>query len=256
MSNRPLIGVTGPRRGGFTAWLMTALAIYRAGGKPVRITAQRVFNETALQGLVIGGGTDVDPLHYGEERSDDQTSKPDSSALDWFVGILVSIFRLVFARHEPEHYDPERDELEQHLIRHALYHQLPLLGICRGAQLLNVTLGGSLHQRIDHFYAEGSGNVRSVLPRKEIKLTQGSRLSEILGAEQASVNALHEQCIREPGEGIVISALEQPSGVVQAIEREGSQFVLGVQWHPEYLPQYPAQQALFRTLVSQAATLR
>lgn len=253
MSSRPLIGVTGPRRGGFTAWLMTALAIYRAGGKPLRITPQMEFDESALQGLVIGGGTDVDPLHYGEEPAEDPPSRRSSSALDWVVGILVSAFRLLFARHEPELYDPERDELEQHLIRHALYHQLPLLGICRGAQLLNVTLGGSLHQRIDHFYAEGSGNVRSVLPSKEIELTEGSRLSEVLGVRQTSVNALHEQCIREPGDGIIISAREQPSGIVQAIERQGAEFILGVQWHPEYLPQYRTQQALFHSLVDRAA---
>jgi putative glutamine amidotransferase len=253
VSNRPLIGVTGPNRGGFTAWVMTALAIRRAGGRPVRIRTARLFPEDQLHGVVIGGGTDVDPLHYGEEPIPEEDRDARSSALDWLVGLSLSLFRIVFARHEPENYDPERDQLEQHMIRHALYHDLPVLGICRGAQLLNVTLGGSLHQRIDHFYAEGSSNVRSILPRKQVTLAQGSRLHRVLGSDLAMVNALHEQCVKDTGDGVIVSAVEQPSGVIQGIEKLGSTFVVGVQWHPEYLPQHSSQQALFRALVASAA---
>ena len=250
---RPLIAVSGPDRGGFTAWLMTAWAIRRAGGRPVRLTPSRPEPHGPLAGVVIGGGTDVDPLHYGEEPMDDTATDQPSSALDWLVGLVLWVFRTLFARHEPQTYDPDRDRLEQGLIRTALYNDLPLLGICRGAQLLNVTLGGSLHQKIDHFYAEGSGNVRSILPRKRVQLRAGTRLHGLLQAEQTRVNALHEQCIRELGDGVVVSAVEQPSGIIQAVEREGDVFVLGVQWHPEYLPQIPEQQALFRALVQGAS---
>lgn len=197
---------------------------------------------------MIGGGTDVDPLHYGEEPLDTEGDKA-SSLLDWLVGLALALVRTVFARHERQGYDPDRDRLEQHLIREALYGNLPVLGICRGAQLLNVTLGGTLFQQIDHFYAEGSANVRSILPRKQVEIAPGSRLQELLKRDQTRVNALHEQSIRHLGEGLVVSAVEKPSGVIQAIEQEGAPFVIGVQWHPEYLPQRREQQALFRALV-------
>ena len=250
---RPLIAVSGPDRGGFTAWIMTALAIRRAGGRAVRLTPSRPESAEPIAGVVIGGGTDVDPLHYGEEPVDPEDAKQQSSLLDWVVGLMVALARTVFARHEPQNYDPDRDRLEQGLIRTALYNDLPLLGICRGAQLLNVTLGGSLYQHIDHFYAEDSGNVRSILPRKQVTVHPDTRLHQLLQKNATRVNALHEQCIRELGDGVVISAVEQPSGIIQAVEREGDVFVMGVQWHPEYLPQVAEQQELFRALVQGAA---
>jgi putative glutamine amidotransferase len=86
-----------------------------------------------------------------------------------------------------------------------------------------------------------------------VEVAEGSRLRELLQCERTRVNALHEQSIRDLGDGLVVSALEQPSGVIQAIEREGAPFVIGVQWHPEYLPQREEQQALFRALVRCAA---
>lgn len=250
---RPLIAVSGPDRGGFTAWFMTAWAIRRAGGRPVRLTPSCPEPKEAIAGVVIGGGSDVDPLHYGEEPEENTDTDQRSSPLDWLVGLLVWLVRMLLARHQRQDYDPDRDRLEQGLIREALYNDLPLLGICRGAQLLNVTLGGSLYQKIDHFYTEGSGNVRSVLPRKRVEVREGTRLRQILQTDRTRVNALHEQCIRELGDGVLVSAVEQPSGIIQAVEREGDVFVVGVQWHPEYLPQLPEQQALFRALVRGAS---
>lgn len=248
---RPRIGVTGPDKGGLTAWLMTALAVHRAGGKAVRITPGRDIDEDKLAAVVIGGGTDVDPFLYGEEPQED-TANSASSVIDWIVGLLLTAARALLARHQhnDQNYDPERDQMEKRFIRHALYTEKPLLGICRGAQLLNVTLGGSLHQRIDHFYSETTGNPRSILPRKNVTLAEGSRLEHILGS-QCQVNALHEQSIRELGDGLSVSA-QEGNGVIQGIERSDDPFVIGVQWHPEYLPQYPLQQRLFRQLVNAA----
>lgn len=218
----------------------------------MRITPSRPLRDRPLRGLVIGGGSDVDPLHYGEEPlpvNDDDDAR--DSALDWLVALPLAAARLVFARHSSGDYDPERDRMEQTLIRAALYGGLPMLGICRGAQLLNVTLGGSLHQRIDHFYAEGTSNVRSVLPRKTVNVCADSRLAALVGAGRQRVNALHGQSINALGDGVRVVALEA-NGVVQAVERTEGPLVLGVQWHPEYLPQLPAQQALFRALVTAA----
>lgn len=249
------IGVTGPDRGGTAAWLMTALAVRRCGGVPVRISASRGYDEDSLDGLVIGGGTDVDPFHYGQEKlAENAEGDGDaaSSLLDWVVGAGVSLMRLVLSTSQSQDYDPDRDELEQHLVRYALYNDLPILGICRGAQLMNVVLGGSLHQSIEHYYSEGTRNIRSVLPRKSIDVTPGSRLGQVLGAEKCRVNALHDQSIDALGEGLVVSAREH-HGVVQAIEKTGREFFVGVQWHPEYMPQSAPQVALFRHLVRGAA---
>jgi putative glutamine amidotransferase len=259
MAQRPIIGVTGPDKGGLIAWLMTALALTRCGAKAVRLTPSRAgrfgrIEDIALDALVIGGGTDVDPFHYGQQ-SDGQESEPaedrDSihrrTPLDWLVGLVLGVFRALFATHSVQDYDPERDQLEKSLIQHALYQQLPTLGICRGAQLMNVVLGGSLHQDIGHFYTEETSNIRSILPRKTIAITQGCHLQEIIGTQSCFVNALHNQSIDRLGEDILVSAVE-PSGVIQAIEKHDQRFFIGVQWHPEYMPQSNRQQGLFRGL--------
>ena len=254
MARRLVIGVTGPDRGGSIAWLMTALAIRRCGARPVRITPDRPAEASRLDGLVIGGGTDVDPFHYGEERTgleclrQEEDGEQRSSLLDWMVGLVLSVFRALFARHTQQGYDPDRDRLEQHLIRHALYYNLPILGICRGAQLMNVSLGGSLHQSIEHCYTEETSNIRSILPRKHVTISPGTILHQVLQTSDCRVNALHEQSIKDLGDDVVVSAAE-PTGVVQAIERRGHPFFVGVQWHPEYIPQSTTQQNLFRFLV-------
>jgi putative glutamine amidotransferase len=249
MARRPIIGVTGPDRGGLVAWLMTALAITRCGAKPMRITACRKIEKSLLDAVIIGGGTDVDPFHYGQEAEPDDVndSVHRRTPVDWLVGLLLGAFRAVFATHSIQDYDPERDQLEKSLIQYALYHQLPVLGICRGAQLMNVVLGGSLHQNIGHFYTEETSNIRSILPRKTITITPGSHLQQIIGSQSCFVNALHDQSINQLGDDVLVSAVE-PNGVIQAIEKSDQRFFIGVQWHPEYMPQSKRQQGLFRGL--------
>ena len=206
MDRRPIIGVTGPDQGGLVAWLMTALAVRRCGAKPVRLTPGRDFDDSRLAGIIIGGGTDVDPFHYGEERLQDadQASDERSSLLDWLVGLFLTLFRAIFASHSRQDYDPDRDQMEKHLIEFALYHNLPVMGICRGAQLMNVVLGGSLHQKIEHFYTEDTNNVRSILPRKAVTVVGGSLLRQILQTESCVVNALHDQSIKELGDEVIV----------------------------------------------------
>lgn len=231
---------------------MTALALRRAGARALRIRPGKPREGWQLEGLVIGGGTDVDPFHYGEEAEPGgEEADRHSSFLDWLVGLVLGAFRALFAAHSRQGYDPARDRLEKTMIEHALAEQLPILGICRGAQLLNVVLGGSLHQDIGHFYTEETGNVRSILPRKTIAISSGSHLQDMLGEETCFVNALHNQSIKQLGEDVVVSARE-PNGVVQAIEKRDHPYFIGVQWHPEYMPQSETQQRLFRGLVSGA----
>jgi putative glutamine amidotransferase len=245
MSRSPVIGVTGPDRGGLIAWLMIALAIRRCGAKPVRISHCRRVDEKRLDALVIAGGTDVDPFHYDQQsESDDSDGERHNTLVDWLVGIALGIFRALFASHSNTGYDPKRDHLEKDMIKYALARDLPVLGICRGAQIMNVALGGSLNQKIGHFYTEDTRNIRSILPRKTISVKPASRLHGILETDACSVNALHKQSIDRLGDDIAVSAVE-PNGVVQAIEKLNHPFFIGVQWHPEYIPQSRTQHRLF-----------
>jgi len=243
------IGVTGPERGGLAAWWMTALALRRCGARPVRIRREREAGMLALDGVVIGGGTDVDPFHYGQESDQEPADNgPPRSLLDWLVGLVLGVFRAVLAAHSRQGYDSARDRMETAIIRDALARQLPVLGICRGAQLMNVVLGGTLHQDIGHFYVEETGNIRSILPRKAVRIVTESCLHRMLGGDSCLVNALHRQSIDRLGTGILVSARES-NGVIQAIEKADQPFFLGVQWHPEYMPQSQTQLRLFRGLV-------
>ena len=232
---------------------MTALAVWRSGGRPRRITPRRPVDAAELDALIVGGGSDVDPFHYGaEERPVESSAEASRQArLDWVVGLALSVFRVFFATLGSQDYDPDRDSLEKHLIKYALFHGVPTLGICRGAQLMNVTLGGTLHQHLGHFYTEDTRNIRSILPRKKVLLSPGSRLRGIFMVDSCRVNALHDQSIRDLGDMVVVTA-EEGNGIVQAIEKEDHPFFVGVQWHPEYMPQSAQQQALFRALVVQA----
>lgn len=257
MSRRPLIGVTGPDRGGLAAWWFSAMAIRRAGGRPRRIRPGRWIDIEQLDGLVLGGGADVSPDLYGQEQVDGPHRMTDRGARGWrrLLGLLLfpvvaGLRRLLTTKRGGP--DPARDELEYGLIEQARERQLPMLGICRGMQLLNVALGGSLHQDLEGFYDEYPA-VRTVLPRKRVTIESGTRIAGLLGEGACWVNALHSQAIDRLADGLVVGAVES-NGIIQALERSGQPWLLGVQWHPEYLPQRKRQQALFRELVKAART--
>jgi putative glutamine amidotransferase len=250
----PLIGVTGPDRGGLAAWLATAWAIRRAGGRPVRIRPGRPRTAADLHGLVLGGGADVSPTLYGASGPTPDpapTRRPwqERLAIALLLPLLYVLRRLASTRREAGG-DTARDTLERDLLDEAMRRNLPILGICRGMQLLNVHLGGTLHRALHEFYSEHP-QWRSVLPSKQIKLEGDSRLARIFGRRRLRVNALHHQAIDRLGRQLRVVARER-SGVVQAIEVTDRHYCFGVQWHPEYLPQCPEQHRLFRTLVDQA----
>lgn len=252
MSAHPIIGITGPDRGGLAAWWFTAWAVRRAGGRPRRIRPQRPRFDLALDGLVIGGGADVSPQLYGQRpreplgRPDDHGARTARRLLGLIVLPALFIVRRLLTT-KRSGFSPERDRLEKALIVHALNAGLPLLGICRGMQLINITAGGSLHQSIEGFYQETPA-LRTVLPRKRVMLVPGSRLATIIGRDDVWVNALHRQAIDRVGNGLRVCGRET-NGIAQAIEGNGGHWIIGVQWHPEYLPQRRNQMALFQALV-------
>jgi len=257
VSRRPVIGVTGPDRGGLAAWWFTALAVRRAGGRPVRIRPRRPVAISRLDGLIIGGGADVSPRLYGQDRQPRPSRMTDRTTSGWRRLLGLALFPLLFlvrriltTKHGGP--APARDALERELIGQALARDLPMLGICRGMQLINVALGGSLHQHIEGFYEEYPA-IRSVLPRKRVEVRAGTRVAGLLGAGDTWVNALHSQAVDRLADGLAVAAAEQ-NGIVQALERSDGPWLVGVQWHPEYLPQRRRQQALFRDLVEHALT--
>lgn len=219
MAERPLIGVTGPAGGPAVAWWATRLSLWLAGARAYRLTSEnyRQRHTELLQGVIIGGGDDIDPELYGGH---DDGRAP---------------------------IDPERDRFEIAMIEEALATHLPVLGICRGAQLINVVLGGSLYGDIRELRRRTS-NRRTPLPRKTALGTGEGRLPEILRRRRWRINSLHHQAIDRLGEGLVVAARDLDD-FVQAVESVDHRLIVGVQWHPEYLPYLGHQRRLFRYLV-------
>ena len=214
----PLIGVTTSRRGGWRSYLMHRLALARVGARSVRLIPGEALPDEPLQGLVIGGGDDIGAEIYG--------------------GKVLPDVRI----------DPERDKLELGLLKAALPAELPILGICRGSQMINVALGGTLHTDIYEVYVQAP-KMRTVLPRKTVTVEADSRLNGILRCNPCQVNALHHQSVDRLGRGLRIAARDE-SGIVQAIENGSGPFLLGVQWHPELLFWKKPQQRLFAALAA------
>ena len=250
---KPLIGVTGPDRGGEAAWWFTRFAVWLADGRAVRITPACPRTLDHLSGLIVGGGADVDPTLYGQELLEiAKAQRREERFSDYVAGLILfpatSLARKLAAR-RPTHggRDAARDALEMKLIDEAVHRRLPVLGICRGEQLLNVYFGGTLKQALKGLYVEDP-EVRTILPRKHVVVEAGSRLARVLGRHPRRVNALHSQAIDRLGAGLRVAARDR-NGIVQAIEHETLPFVLGVQWHPEYLPQKREQRRIFESLL-------
>jgi putative glutamine amidotransferase len=246
---RPVVGITGPDRGGLVAWLFTSAAVRLSGGRPVRITPSRAAPDIDLQALILGGGADIDPKRHQATLPPPPPKAPRRHGRRARVLATLGRLRRLFGS-MPGVVDTARDALETELLDRAIANRIPVLGICRGAQLMNVHLGGSLHLGLQSFYVDRP-NPRTVLPQKQVELAPESLLARILGSGSVGVNSLHGQAVARLGRELAVVATEK-NGVVQAIERPGHPYFVGVQWHPEYMPQHRAQRRLFRVLVGVA----
>ena len=220
MAARPRVGVTGNDRRWAPGWWCAALALRLAGALPERISVRHPPSGKPLAAVVIGGGSDIGPEHYG--------------------GDIDAKVRA----------DPERDLLEIDWIKRAIRDRIPILGICRGAQLINVVMGGKLHQDIRKIRVR-THNRPGLLPTKRVRLEEESRIAAIVKRRQLRVHSLHHQAVDRPGDGLRAVGYDLDE-IVQAIESESGRPIIGVQWHPEYLLYLPSQLALFRWLISQA----
>ena len=202
------------------SWLANWLAVTRAGGRAVRMSVNGKTDIDGLDGLIIGGGDDIGAGLYGGELS-----------LDLRI-------------------DEARDAMEQGALDQALHADLPVMGICRGSQMINIHLGGTLHQDIYTVYQD-LPRMRTVLARKSVSIKEGTRLRRLMGGEQAKVNSLHHQAVDRLGDGLIVAARDG-GGVIQATEHPGEDFLIGVQWHPEFLIFHHRHQNLFRGLIAAA----
>ena len=260
---KPLVAITGPDKGGTSAWWFTRLGVWLQGGKAVRITPSSPHRGIDLDALILGGGADINPERYGQSLLDELSGKKrpkPSGSRQWFFRIIsmlifpiLFLIRKLFSTKSPT-LDQARDEVELELIDYALQKGIPILGICRGAQLINVHFGGNLYQDIDTFYGEVP-KVNTIWPEKKVEIKHGSRLEGVLNTSGLWVNALHHQAVDRIGESLEIVARED-TGLAQAIENPDYPFLIGVQWHPEYMPQIPRQRALFKALVESAKRIK
>jgi putative glutamine amidotransferase len=257
----PRIGVTGPDKGGTAAWIFTATSVMIAGGLPVRITPSNPRTIDGLDGLIIGGGADVDPDTYEKDNFINiylnQTLKNKrksfikrvSSFFSLMLYPAVYFIRIWLSRRPQGHgLDKNRDQLEFNLLDQAVKRQIPVMGICRGSQLINVYFKGTLYKNIKDFYAE-KPNRHSIFPVKKAFVREGSKMAGILRVNEIMVNSIHNQAVKKPGVGIDIVAKES-NDVVQAIESDQHPFIIGVQWHPEYLVQKKIHRRIFKSLIN------
>lgn len=197
-------------------------SVARAGGMPVAIPPLDGSTELLdlLDGLVFTGGPDLNPAVYGQEAHPESTGFHD-----------------------------QRDRAELTLIREALRCDMPVLGICRGMQLLNVALGGDLHQHLGSDTHKGPPGRYTF---HDVTVEPGTRLAEALGAGTRT-HSCHHQAPDRLGAGLRVSARAE-DGTVEAVEQPAARFVLGVLWHPEEDEVRGAP--LFEELVAQATTYR
>jgi putative glutamine amidotransferase len=184
-----------------------------------------------IDGLLLAGGSDIHPNRYGE------LVRPECGPID-----------------------PNRDSVEIELVRQTVEANRPVLGICRGLQLMNVARGGTLYQDIaaqvpaalKHDYTARQGHLDRTGSPHDVTVKAGTRLAGILGTNGFPVNSIHHQAVKDLGRDLVATAYA-PDGVVEALELPSHPFFLGVQWHPEdLLDSQPSMAALFAAFVSAA----
>ena len=234
MSQKPLIGLTPtrmPNPSGKPAFGINqpyAKSVQQAGGIPLLVPlglSEDDLNSllNRLDGILFTGGYDVDPRLYGKELL------PKDKGID-----------------------AERDQLEKQLIQRLIQLSKPFFGICRGCQMINVALGGSLYQHLDDQLPGDVHHDNHGLPRDYlahlVKIDQDSHLAVIISETPTWVNSLHHQGVDKLAPELHATAYA-PDGLVEAFELPGFPFGLAVQWHPEELQQHSSMRRLFQSFV-------
>lgn len=206
---RPLIGVTKSKGiGGFIQNLVTRFCLFQSGAKSILLSSNSPSYHIQIDGLLLSGGTDIFPGRYGSK----------------------------YIKSDYE-YDHTRDTLEIEWLKIAKNKKLPIFCICRGLQMLNVFKGGTLHTEVSKVYEQAkypNSFIAKIFYRKKINILKKTRLDSILNKSDIEVNSMHTQAINELGTNLKISAKED-NEVIQAIEAKDSRYIIGLQFHPEFL---------------------
>lgn len=188
------------------------------------VRPQDLCDFSSFDALVLSGGTDINPSYYGQQA---------------FVSTQ---------------YDDQRDRRELWLIKQAELLNKPILAICRGMELINIYYNGTLHQELSQIFDDflpTSSTLGKIIARHLIIIKEGSLINEILKTTACKVNSLHHQGIDRLGDGLVATA-RLKNGIIQAVEKNEKPWILGVQWHPEYLMQI----SLFKCFIDNAYALK
>lgn len=233
--HRPLIGITSFKtEDQYPIFKLNAdyvEAVYKAGGIPVimpqttDLEVCKKFAET-LDGLIIPGGADVSPMFYGEQP----------------------VKEVTYIR-------ADNDRFEFEILKLCLEAKKPILGICRGMQLINVAFGGTLWQDIPSQIPDAMGHLQDSSLRNEpfhtVNLEEGSRIAKIVGADSVDTTTYHHQCIKDLAEGLKVTG-KTSDGIIEVVEGTESD-IIAVQWHPEGLAcKNEGILNLFKTLVESA----
>lgn len=222
---RPVIGVTGNYDGEENSFWVRSYYVKSllAAGATALILPPTEEVDVIIdylqicRGFLFTGGGDIDPIHWGD------MARPGLGQIN-----------------------PLRDTFELELARQALIADVPVLGICRGCQVLNVAAGGSLLQDVQSDLVHDQNAPRDY-PIHAVVVTKDSLLHQVLNSREIRVNSFHHQAVKNPGRGLKISAWA-PDGVIEAVESTERRWVLGVQWHPECMNDEFSRR-LFKALV-------
>jgi putative glutamine amidotransferase len=231
---KPVIGITTyseqkPMKAYSTVSMNYVRSVIMARGLPILLPvcediglAQDYID--CLDGLLLTGGEDVSPLVYGENPIK-----------------------------EVDYFSPVRDEFEIRLVKLALEKNIPVLGICRGLQVMNAALGGTLYQDIFSQVKDCLGHFPKPLPVDElyhsVQIEKNSRLHRVFGKDRIKVNSYHHQSVKDPAVDFQVTA-RSSDGIIEGIEHRDKAFAVAVQWHPEDLTQrHPQFIKLFDALV-------
>lgn len=218
----PIIGITTPMSKGRTQNLAIRTCLYLSGAQTINLTPKEPRFDDRIDGLVLSGGTHLHPSLF-----------------------LSSNIQKNYS------YDPDRDALEMKWIEIAQKRKIPIFCICRGTQLLNVFEGGTLHTDIKKVYQNANypnSLIAKIFFRKKIVIKEDSWLNEVFDKNETTVNSMHSQAIGKIGASLEVSAVEE-NGIIQAVEHEGKQFIMGFQFHPEFLFYRSDIRKLFRKFV-------
>lgn len=222
---KPVIAITKSIWRSRLSWTFLSLILRLLGAKPVGLTEKTNYKSIHFDALILSGGIDVHPSRYeGTDMKEDG-------------------------------YDPERDEMEFFLLDKAEKMGIPVLGICRGAQLMNIARGGNLHFDVSKAYEKANypnSTLARIFYRKRMYIEdKESLIYKILKCDSCKVNSIHSQSVNDVGQNLVVTAQEE-NGVIQVIEDQSRPYFMGVQFHPEYLTYSPLYRELFRRFVNTA----